>query len=165
MQQNNQTKLLPCPFCGREADVVEDKRDFSLVFMVECSDSECLLVRNSFARYSDAVKWWNARAEIKVESPGWQIRPLRWKENMYTISDEFTAETSFGIYMVRRDSLLNTVASSHMSDWGWRFGAYGERGDVFWEQSDVYCSSADDGKEAAEKDWKARIESALYKAR
>lgn len=56
-------KLLPCPFCGGEANVVTNGKGF---FSVSCPNEECCGYP-TFLKYSKksiAIKRWNARAPI-----------------------------------------------------------------------------------------------------
>lgn len=61
-----QTQLLPCPFCGGEAELEIDIIDVWLgqrLYTVECSNGECLAVSDRFAAPERATAWWNRRAE------------------------------------------------------------------------------------------------------
>lgn len=59
-------QLLPCPFCGGEAELKIDTIDVWLaqrLYTVECSNGECLAVSDRFAAPERATAWWNRRAE------------------------------------------------------------------------------------------------------
>ena len=51
-------KLLPCPFCGREAKVSKTDEDH---YQVICTNCPCSLGRFWFWKKEDAIKYWNTR--------------------------------------------------------------------------------------------------------
>lgn len=61
--RTDEAELLPCPFCGCEADVEEydDKFDDCSV-RIECKSDDCPGAHTWQDDYETAVKLWNARA-------------------------------------------------------------------------------------------------------
>jgi len=61
---NTRADILPCPFCGAEAEVDELKNAFgNTVFSNKCSMSGCILRRHNtyFPTQEEADKTWNKR--------------------------------------------------------------------------------------------------------
>jgi len=56
---NDQTKLLPCPFCGGPAIRFTDRMP-----MVECESIDCFGPRTTAGTIEDAVAQWNTRAAL-----------------------------------------------------------------------------------------------------
>lgn len=57
-------KLKPCPFCGGEAVLIEDKDTQGALYQIRCNNHDCWLdVRTSFySEKTTAVEAWNTRA-------------------------------------------------------------------------------------------------------
>lgn len=68
MTNNDTPELLPCPFCGGEAEIEEISEENSHTgtagYAAGCANSECLVYQtfDKFALRKDAVKAWNTRA-------------------------------------------------------------------------------------------------------
>jgi Lar family restriction alleviation protein len=61
-------KLLPCPFCGAEA---ESRRiGESGIFVVSCSNPECGVRPSTFALRAEVVEIWNTRYTPAAAGPG-----------------------------------------------------------------------------------------------
>lgn len=62
----NNKKLLPCPFCGGEAEIIINKSSQGQTSMIKCSKCSC---RKSLLKHptyegdieSDAIESWNKR--------------------------------------------------------------------------------------------------------
>lgn len=57
----NEIKLLPCPFCGGEAEIQYGACDYN-VFQVVCNTEECQAMVGWADNKYDAAKAWNRRA-------------------------------------------------------------------------------------------------------
>lgn len=57
-------KLLPCPFCGSEAEITELKT-IEGSFYVQCP--HCGIEQGYSSSYEDAVEEWNKREGVKNE--------------------------------------------------------------------------------------------------
>ena len=59
-------ELLPCPFCGREAEVVYDREHQVEFFSLGCPQGPCpafhIFYMEPISEIGDAVMWWNRRA-------------------------------------------------------------------------------------------------------
>ena len=61
---NSEIKLLPCPFCGGEAEIrhYEDyTKDFASVYKYYVECTECKAQSNMKANMEDIIKDWNTR--------------------------------------------------------------------------------------------------------
>lgn len=66
-------ELLPCPFCGGEAELESDDGATGAQHFVECCSHECIgffRPYNTFATKSDAAKAWNTRAALAAQREG-----------------------------------------------------------------------------------------------
>ena len=59
-------ELKPCPFCGGEAEVNEDRLDGYTIFIVSCENSKCPVIVETMHRAGNtkaqAIEAWNRRA-------------------------------------------------------------------------------------------------------
>lgn len=58
-------ELMPCPFCGGKAHIKEIVSSCERLYMVGCSDSECMGFETLYAKptVGEALAAWNHRAE------------------------------------------------------------------------------------------------------
>jgi hypothetical protein len=60
--------LLPCPFCGREAEVVYDNDHQVEFFSLGCPQGPCpafhIFYMEPISEIGDAVMWWNRRETL-----------------------------------------------------------------------------------------------------
>lgn len=59
------SELLPCPFCGGEAELMYWEDDLLSAFSVACTNDDCyMMVDTGFYRnLQDAIDAWNTRAD------------------------------------------------------------------------------------------------------
>ena len=58
----SETKLLPCPFCGGEAEMIKRKSNFPYIHGVWCIGCKC---RTSFEKSEEiAIEKWNTRKPV-----------------------------------------------------------------------------------------------------
>ena len=58
--ENRTTELLPCPFCGGEAELLNDLRKPEFYpFSVHCT--ECISWSNTYSTEAEAIEAWNSR--------------------------------------------------------------------------------------------------------
>lgn len=61
----SENRLLPCPFCGGEAEVVKAHHTFPLPYAVVCKTDGCnASVGNFKATLKEAIQVWNTRKPI-----------------------------------------------------------------------------------------------------
>lgn len=58
---SNEIKLLPCPFCGREAQIRYTQNDWGDQYIVECINCGCEYYGDT---EKDIIKQWNTRKPI-----------------------------------------------------------------------------------------------------
>lgn len=58
-------KLKPCPFCGSEPQIIDDRDEI----IIECANADCqvLCETQNVETMCDAIRAWNTRAESKAE--------------------------------------------------------------------------------------------------
>lgn len=67
MTDNRTTELLPCPFCGGEAAIVQTLDTTVRTWFVTCSNLKCSVLAFRTKRYyteAEAIDAWNTRAEL-----------------------------------------------------------------------------------------------------
>ena len=53
-------KIMPCPFCGSDAIIVEvEEKPYP--YRVQCLDSNCACRTDNFTKYEGAIRSWNKR--------------------------------------------------------------------------------------------------------
>jgi Lar family restriction alleviation protein len=65
MTDSNATELLPCPFCGAFAQVLDfEKVDGDQFFEIQCSGKNCAVNPRTkgFGTLEEAIETWNRRA-------------------------------------------------------------------------------------------------------
>lgn len=64
----SEPKLLPCPFCGGEAVLMDDSPAPNLIYGVGCGNTECLAYTGYglklYGTEAEAVEAWNTRAAV-----------------------------------------------------------------------------------------------------
>lgn len=59
-------ELLPCPYCGGPAEVVEDKTSYSPSYRVQCADVMCVFGRVSWGLKETSIQYWNQRQQVDL---------------------------------------------------------------------------------------------------
>src|SRR5713101_2589100 len=88
-QLNNQAELLPCPFCGGEAQLITD---FDNCY-IGCKS--CYISTVSYDCYEGAAITWNRRTAIGglMVPDGWKLTPI--EPTMDMVVDGFEAVSEF----------------------------------------------------------------------
>ena len=60
-------KLKPCPFCGREPEMVELPYDYSNEYFVRCTTDNCVEQAMPYLSKEEAAEKWNRRAGKQPE--------------------------------------------------------------------------------------------------
>lgn len=130
---SDETKLLPCPFCGGSATIRADA-DHSAAFLVGCTTDGCFGCDHWEESYAEAIAAWNTRALTTsqptdpVTNAGCcqpaKVKPLVWVD---VGTDSFNARTPFGDYVVElhdqwgmwspdEDDFASEARSWHMTE-------------------------------------------------
>ena len=113
------TELLPCPFCGGEANVIDHHNDDGSV-SVGCNNDTCLGFSGLGWLYkteAEAIEAWNTRTPVEYD--GWFYLP-KPKENIVQYGESEVVKTECGYKINQRVS----VFESAIREWGDQLGEY-----------------------------------------
>ena len=131
MSEPTEPKLLPCPFCGGEAEIesegLNEHRGYSIA--CETCNLECTSFGDSEPR-EIVIARWNTRA-----NPAPVPKPLVWEDCHR--SPHLRAETAFGLYeiFVRMDEIVAKCCGGQLQP----------------------CDSIEHGKQLCEQDYQRRF--------
>lgn len=89
----NNIELLPCPFCGRRAELRHDKEGFSFVI---CSNDGCYVRTNSCLNDNKAITLWNNRMPKKRILE--KLEEKAYSEEKMSIYGKYHKQKAKGIY-------------------------------------------------------------------
>ena len=85
----------------------------------------------------------------------YKIKPLKWEKNFAEWSQQYTASTPFGSYIVQRHK------DGDEDDSPWATWKWGYCFDEYYDEAEWECATALYGKAAAEANWQERLVGAL----
>jgi len=77
----NKTELLPCPFCGSVASMVDYAGEDGTVWQVFCTSSKCEIqpLREELETKEECIEYWNTRATV---TPSDKAAALEWVDKI-----------------------------------------------------------------------------------
>ena len=82
----SEIKLLPCPFCGGEAELIKRKSNFPYIHGVWCIRCNC---RTSFEKSEEiAIEKWNNRNPVEDVLERLEAECIKYKNEWNTYDDE-----------------------------------------------------------------------------